>query len=147
MLGISFINGTINESNFIITDVIRIRFTNGKSLKYVYTSDNLIGYDFSSIRTIFRKINDFIELINLHNSISPIVSIINNQALLVNKHMYSIVSVKLQNNSEYDYNISSMFDILFSDIDLYILANDCILNIITHISEVLNNERKNNLVK
>ena len=147
MLGISFINGVINEYNYMISDVIRINFTNGKYLKYVYTSDNLIGYDFTDIRSIFKKINDFIELINLHNSISPIVSIINNQALLVNKHVYSIVSVKLQNNSEYEYNISSMFDNLFSDIDLYILANDCILNIITHISEVLNNERKNNLVK
>ena len=147
MLGITFINGVITEYNYMISDVIRINLTNGKYIKYVYTSDNLIGYDFTDIRKIFRKINDFIELINLHNSISPIVSIINNQALLVNKHVYSIVTVKLQNNSEYEYNISSMFDTLFSDIDLYILANDCILNIITYISEVLNNERKNNLVK
>lgn len=145
MLVVSKIVTLVKEYDYEMKDIIQVHTLDGyigKCFKYVLSSDYFIGYEFTTVNYIFQKINDFLTLLNHFCENGGIVSLINNQALLVNKRIYSTINILYNNNETYSLDISTMFEEIVKDTDIYILANNSVLDIINYISEVLNNERK-----
>lgn len=141
MLGITNIICNIREYDYEIVNDIKVMLSNGKKHIIKYSSDYFVGYSFSDINNIFKLFNDLLEKISVFAIDSPIVFLDNEQHFLVNKTMQSTLRFYLENGKTYELDISTLFKNYVKYVDLYVRANDMVLNIVELIRRTFHYEK------
>ena len=100
-------------------------------------SDIFVGYNFADIEKVFKIVNDLFEGIFKIFGRNIISRISNEQHLLPNKRIDSVLHIETVDKLTADINISNLFECFISNVDFYIDANDVIIGICFSVMEEL----------